>query len=211
MTMRALMLASILLAACIAQPYRSTSLAPWTPPADMDQDLNAFLEYLAVEGLAWIRSQREGLRPGSAALTGEQRDRLAPYFRAETLDAVRYRLVERIENPDFYADLAAQGIDAPLDFSRMAGITFIDTIAIALPDPTEQELIELLFHEAVHVAQYRHLGEESFIAQYVQGWAGNGFDYFSIPLEQQAYALQWRFERGELFSVEEYLQGALLH
>lgn len=207
--MRAMMLASILLAACIGQPYRSSGLAPWTPPADMDQDLNAFLEYLAIEGLAWIRSQREGLRPGSAALTGEQRDRLAPYFETETLDAVRYRLVERIDNPDFYADLAAEGIDAPLDFARMAGITFIDTIAIALPDPNEQELIDLLFHEAVHVAQYRQLGEESFIEQYVQGWAQNGFDYFAIPLEQQAYALQGRFETGEVFSVEQYLEGAL--
>jgi hypothetical protein len=207
--MPALMLASILLAACIAPTYRSSGLEPWTPPADMDQDLNAFLEYLAIEGLAWIRSQRESLRPGAAALRDEQRARLAPYFEAETLDAVRYRLVERIGNPDFYADLAVQGIEAPLDFSRMAGITFIDTIAIALPDLTEQALIELLFHEAVHVAQYRYLGEAAFVERYVQGWADNGFDYFSIPLERQAYALQGRFETGEVFSVEAYLEMVL--
>lgn len=203
------MLASILLSACIAPSYRSSGLEPWTPPADMDQDLNAFLEYLAIEGLAWISSQRELLRPTSVGLSTAQRDRLESYFQAETLDAIRYRLVDGIDNPGFYADLAAQGIEPPLDFSRMVGIAFIDTIAISQPNLDEQALIELLFHEAVHVAQYRHLGEESFIEQYVQGWARNGFDYFSIPLEQQAYALQGRFETGEVFSVEAYLETVL--
>ena len=198
-----------MLASCISPDYESAGLAPWTPPAEVDQDLNTFLEYLAAEGLAWIRSQRALLRPESARLSAGQRKRLEPYFETETLDALRYRLVDGIDNPGFYADLAARGIEPPLDFSRMAGIAFVDTIAIARPGLDEDTLIELLFHEAVHVAQYRLLGEEAFIGRYVRGWAENGFDYFAIPLERQAYALQGRFETGEVFSVEPYLEMVL--
>ncbi|MDX1480669.1 MAG: hypothetical protein R3315_03280 [Woeseiaceae bacterium] len=203
--MRALLVAAILLAACVAQPQRSAG--PWTPPPAMQDDPAAFLDYLTREGLAWIRAERERLRPGAAELSPEQRAHFAAYFEPATLDAVRYRVVDRIDNPGFYADLARQGIDPPLDFTRMAGIAFIDTIAIARHEVDDADLTRLLFHEAVHVAQYRQLGDEAFMDAYVQGWAYNGFDYFSIPLEREAYRLEARFSVGEVFSVERSLAG----
>ena len=200
-TMRALFIAAILLTACVAQPQRSAG--PWTPPPAMQDDPAAFLDYLAREGLAWIRAERERLRPGAAELSAEQRSRLESHFEAATLDAVRFRVVDRIENPGFYDDLARQGIEAPLDFTQMAGIAFIDTIAIARHEVDAADLTRLLFHEAVHVAQSRELGAEAFIDEYIGGWAENGFDYFSIPLEREAYRLEARFSAGDVFSVEQ--------
>ena len=40
------------------------------------------------------------------------------------------------------------------------------------------------------------------------GWASNGFDYFSIPLEKTAYAMQSRFQTGKhiAFSVEQHIE-----
>lgn len=166
-------------------------------------DLNDFLSYLMTEGSSWILSRREILRPSSVTLSDEYRDRYAPYFRPETLDRVRYQFVDKIENPGFYDELSERGIDIPLDFSRMDGITFVDTISVSRRNMRELDLTRLLFHESVHVAQYDHLGMERFISQYVHGWANNGFNYFAIPLEMQAYELERRFAWGEIFSVED--------
>ena len=60
-----------------------------------------------------------------------------------------------------------------------------------------------LFHEMVHVAQYRVLGLRRFADLYVKGFF-NGGGYEGIPLEQQAYELETRFSRNpkEKFSVE---------
>ena len=68
------------------------------------------------------------------------------------------------------------------------------------PAPT----LALIFHECVHVAQYQILGVGEFIRRYVEGWAANGYEYASIPLEVDAYALQGRFETSPNapFSVE---------
>jgi hypothetical protein len=108
---------------------------------------------------------------------------------------VRIVLVPRIQNPAFFATFAGQGITALLDFREMAGITFIDTILVSQDkaDLSDTGLVSLLFHEAVHVLQYQHLGLERFMREYVIGWAQAGFSYPDIPLERQAYALQDRF------------------
>ena len=191
---------SVLLA-CV-QTNRSAGYG-WTPPPDMTQPLDEFLAYLITEGSAWIQTQRDVLRPGAAELGDGHSERFGPYFRPDTLKSVRYRLVDKIENPGFYRDLAERGIEIPLDFSRMVGITFDDTISISKRKLRRKYLTRLLFHECVHVAQYRRLGVEAFIDRYVHGWADKGFNYFTIPLERQAYELERRFAQGELFSVED--------
>jgi hypothetical protein len=51
----------------------------------------------------------------------------------------------------------------------------------------------LLFHELVHVEQYRQLGIPRFAELYVRGFlSGGGYD--GIPLEINAYDLGSRFE-----------------
>ena len=53
----------------------------------------------------------------------------------------------------------------------------------------------LLFHEFVHVEQYRRLGISRFAELYVRGFLGGG-GYDGIPLEVNAYSL------GSPFSVQ---------
>ena len=205
--MRILLLASILLAACVAGPYRTGEISPWTPPNDMDAD--EFISYLVAEGTDWVQLQRNALHPSAGELPDDLKKQYSAYFEPETLESIRYQLVNRIEDPGFYSDLAEQGVEIPLDFRKMDGIAFVDTIAIARRNHDERDWARLLFHESVHVAQYRYLGEAEFMSQYVQGWADNGFNYFGIPLERQAYELDRRFAHGEVFSVEQIVAESL--
>jgi hypothetical protein len=60
----------------------------------------------------------------------------------------------------------------------------------------------LLFHELVHVEQYRQLGVPRFAELYVSGFLSSG-SYEAIPLEVNAYALGARYENdsAQHFSV----------
>jgi hypothetical protein len=88
------------------------------------------------------------------------------------------------------------------DFTKMAAITFIDTVVFH--EPIENRL---LFHELVHVAQYEKLGLAEFAAKYVNGFLTGG-SYETIPLEQNAYELDARFAEvpGSAFSVQDEIQ-----
>ncbi len=81
----------VVVSACVTQSQRSIETLRWTPPTQLD--LDAFLSDLITEGTAWIRSERQRLRPTAGALESSDRERFATYFRAETLDSVRYQVV----------------------------------------------------------------------------------------------------------------------
>jgi hypothetical protein len=171
------------------------------------QDL---ISYLILEGTQWVAKQRDHHRPLGRRLTEKEWTALAPYYSANILETVVIRSVPVIENPDFYQTLSASGPPIPLDFSQMDGITFIDTIAIQEQQSRAawKAWLSLLFHECVHVCQYKLLGLERFIEQYIRGWASNGRDYYAIPLEVHAYRLQHAFEtNGSIFSVEELVRS----
>ena len=70
----------------------------------------------------------------------------------------------------------------------MAAITFFDTVV-----SHETFTDALLFHELVHVEQYRQLGVPKFADLYLRGFVNRG-GYFEIPLEQQAYMLGRQYE-----------------
>ena len=116
---------------------------------------------------------------------------------------VRLAAVPVIQNPPFYADLEHAGIQIPLDFRQMTGITFIDTILVseAVPIPPS-EWLPLLFHELVHVLQYQELGLNRFVQLYVHGWAEGGFRYEDIPLERDAYELDAKFRSAPAHSFD---------
>jgi hypothetical protein len=170
--------------------------------------MEELLQYFIREGAAWARSQRDILRPGAVALSSQLKKFYSAHFAADTLSAVRLCFLPVIPNPTFYADLGRRGISIPLDFTQMEGITYDDTFVITQSSSNPNVLAPLLFHECVHVAQYKCLGVDGFMEQYVRGWVDNGLDYFSIPLEREAYELQRRFTEGEPFSVDEELAGA---
>lgn len=169
------------------------------------------IDFLIDNGRQWIIKQRELYRPQAAKLPMEIRQKLEPYFQIDNLNLVRVRWVRLIQNPDFYRQLEQSGLEIPLDFSETSGITFDDTILLAVAEKDSDNLSSLYFHECVHVVQYRMLGIDEFIKRYIIGWAENGFDYYSIPLEKQAFDLEKRFMEfpTESFSVEMEVKRSL--
>src|SRR6266478_5301461 len=86
------------------------------------------------------------------------------FFRPELLGSTRAVVLEnqRVGNPDFYPELEAVGFRNLPDFSGMAAITFNDVIVSHEPFGSP-----LLFHELVHVEQYKQLGVDRFAELYV--------------------------------------------
>lgn len=171
-----------------------------------------FLPVFIREGTSWVLTQRSSMRRTAEPLTSDAVGVLAPYFPAEVLGNARLCFVDEIQNPPFYVALVSQGIDVPLDFRLMAGITFVDTIVVAkrfLPS-SPHEFLVLLFHELVHVVQYSVLSPERFVPEYVLGWANASQVYAKIPLEVQAYELAARFASSfpTAFSVEEEVRSS---
>jgi hypothetical protein len=93
-----------------------------------------------------------------------------------------------VANPEFYPMLRNLGFNNLPDQSSMAAITFSDKVVshVHFTDG-------LLFHELVHVEQYRQLGIPLFAELHVLGFV-NGGSYEAIPLEVNAYALGGRYE-----------------
>jgi hypothetical protein len=174
----------------------------------MPDDLVAWLNE---QGCAWVLRERALHRPASNPLPDDLKSSLAPFFGAAILDGARWRHVPGIQNPPFLDQAIGMGVPGDaIDFSAMAGITFQDTMLLTsvVPPGTDAGTKALVFHELVHVVQYTVLGLDSFVQQYVEGLALGGFDYFAIPLEIVAYALQARYmvNPQEGFSVEDLLR-----
>ena len=162
------------------------------------------IEYLIAEGQSWVLEQRELHRPAVIPLDALVREKFNPFFEDAVLNEGRFKGVPAIQNPSFYAELEAMGQSIPLDFTAMHGITFIDTVLLSQRFG-QTSFPGLLFHELVHVVQYRILGVAEFVTRYVRGWAENGYRYEAIPLERDAYELQHRYEANpnQPFSVRE--------
>ena len=152
---------------------------------------------------AWIEAERSARRPGGRALSAAEIDALKSFIPLAVLQDVRVASVRVIQNPPFYADLERAGIEIPLDFRQMTGITFMDTILVAEAAPIpSSEWLPLLFHELVHVLQYQELGLDRFVKLYVLGWAAGGFRYEDIPLERDAYELDGKFRAAPTESFD---------
>lgn len=147
----------------------------------------------------YITTQRETYLPTGIPLTAQQRLAVEGCFVPEVIDGARLVVLKnkRVQNPDFYPQLLQLGFRNLPDFGLMAAITFSDVVVSHVPFTNG-----LLFHELVHVEQYRQLGVPRFSELYVRGFlSGGGYD--GIPLEINAYALGAKFEANprQLFSV----------
>ena len=156
----------------------------------------------------YIHAQREHYLGRSAPLSFSE---LWHRFFAET-DLQRIRAVQagasdplavanaaatgRVPNPPFYADLESLGFTGLPNFAHMPAITFDDVVVFHEPLTPQ-----LIFHELVHVVQYRLLGVQEFARLYVRGYLRGG--YAGTPLEICAYELDGRFIMGSVgFDVE---------
>jgi hypothetical protein len=154
-----------------------------------------------------ISAQRENYALRAQPLSAQQRATVAAFFSAELLGNTRLLLLqgERVANPEFYPMLRGLGFKNLPDQSAMAAITFCDVVVSHEPFSEG-----LLFHEHMHVEQYRQLGIHHFSELHVRGFL-NGGSYEAIPLEMDAYALEERFRsdsrRG--FSVQQEVARSL--
>lgn len=137
----------------------------------------------------YITDQQQQYRNRATPLTQEQMKVVSNFFREDVLSArVLVLQNERVRNPEFYPMLRHLGFSNLPDQTRMTAITFSDVIV-----SHESFTKSLLFHELVHVEQYRQLGIPRFAELYVRGFLdGGGYD--GIPLEVNAYSLGARFE-----------------
>jgi hypothetical protein len=154
----------------------------------------------------YIRVQREKYYGRAVPLTFSELWKR--FFSASDLERIRAlqaggssataksAVVDRVPNPPFYADLEKLGFTGLPDFTTMAAITFDDVVVFH--DPLTPQLI---FHELVHVVQYRLLGVDEFARLYVRGYLHGGYE--GTPLEICAYELDGRFIMGSVgFDVE---------
>jgi hypothetical protein len=149
----------------------------------------------------YISMQRRKYSPRAVPLTAQQRAVVAAFYAPELLGSTRLLVLrgERVSNPDFYPMLRSLGFKNLPDQSAMAAITFCDVVVSHEPFSDG-----LLFHELVHVEQYRQLGIPRFAELYVRGFMTGG-SYEAIPLEVNAYTLEDRFRRAprQGFSVQQ--------
>lgn len=159
-----------------------TMAMPQLSPGQIDQVSGAVAEYIA--------AQRERFVSQSAKLSNAQKAAVGGFFRADLLETTQVVVLEkkRIGNPDFYPMLIGMGFSNLPDFARMEAVTLRDVVAFHGP-----VTMGTLFHELVHVEQYRQLGVPSFSELYVRGFLKGG-GYYGIPLEINAYELGARFE-----------------
>ena len=109
--------------------------------------------------------------------------------------------IGRVPNPPFYAELEKLGFIGLPNFATMPAITFDDVVVFHEPLTPQ-----LIFHELVHVVQYRLLGVDEFARLYVRGYLRGG--YAGTPLEVCAYELDGRFIMGSVgFDVEAEVRG----
>ena len=125
------------------------------------------------------------------------------------VDMQRIRVVqpgqERVPNPPFYPELEKLGFSGLPDFTKMAAITFDDVVVFHEPLTPQ-----LIFHEMVHIVQYRLLGIDDFARLYVRGYLQGGYD--GTPLEICAYELDGRFIMGSVgFDVESEVRSWIVN
>jgi hypothetical protein len=171
--------------------------------------LQIFVPVVAGKVHDWIESQHAEHLAGARPLTDREGMALSVHFAAETLAQARVARVERVPSPAFFGGILKQlefiGKRVHFNFAAAAGITFGECILIVDPGVP----INLLFHEMVHVEQYRILGMKEFARAYVQGIVDSNFMYEQIPLEAIAFEMTARFKAGETVMVSAELQGWL--
>lgn len=127
-------------------------------------------------------------RRNARKLTVREHDAMAAFFPADLLHRARIATPMQTLQPPRIQKLATIfGMETLLTPEATAAITFNHVIAHFGPLS-----LRTLFHELVHVEQYKQLGVRRFARLYVRGFLWTGA-YESISLEVQAYELEGRY------------------
>jgi hypothetical protein len=154
----------------------------------------------------YIAQNRLRLQPATRPIEPAHQASLCGFFSSDLLSCVRV-IQNPIPNPPLHSLAQTLGLEDLPDMSTAGAITFVELIVY--PDDLS---LATLFHELVHIAQYRALGLARFARLYVRGYLESGA-YEGIPLEQQAFALEARFTRKPeaSFSVEDEVNHWRIH
>ena len=146
----------------------------------------------------YIAYHRNRLWPVGRTIDEQIQTQLGGFFPQAVLAETRVAQAV-LPDPAFYPLVKSLGFRGLLQMSSIGAITLVDVVAYP-----EELGLGTLFHELVHVVQYRVLGLRRFAELYVRGFLLRG-GYEGIPLEQQAYQLEAQFDEspGTVFSVEE--------
>jgi hypothetical protein len=146
---------------------------------------------------AWLRSRRNMYRPSGHLLRDHELAAFEDFFEPRTLREVRVSRVEEFRPWPLEKTLRRVGFGGIMWSRAVAGIALVDTVVIVTPTAHERNLssLSLLFHELVHIEQYRVLGVRGFLREYIGGWLAAGRSYEEIPLEVQAFELTERYDQ----------------
>ena len=138
--------------------------------------------------------QREKALPFAVPLSPEQRATMDGFFLPQVLDTARLLVLggTHAENLSLSPQMRQMGFTKLPCILKTAAVTFCDVVVSHQPFSDG-----LLFHELVHVEQYRQLGIARFAWLYVSGFLFCG-GYDGIPLELNAYQLGGKFESSPL-------------
>lgn len=165
---------------------------------------SGLLAFLLSWPVAWfIRYSQRRLMPAAKPLDATAILEMKGYFPSGDLTGVAVIIQDPlpIGNPPFASVARWLGYEFP-SMEHVRAITLDQSIAAR-----ENMTPSLLFHEMVHVVQYRLLGVTEFARLYVRGFLRAG-SYVEIPLERCAYDLEFRFEvEGVPFDVEREVQA----
>ena len=108
----------------------------------------------------YISAQRDLHLTRAIPLTAQQKASVQGFFRPQLLDTALLLVLhgERVANPAFYTSLRSLGFSNLPDQSAMRAITFYDVVVSHGPLSNG-----LLFHELVHVEQYRQLAIQALL------------------------------------------------
>ena len=127
-------------------------------------------------------------RRNARKLTVREFDAMAAFFPTDLLHRVRLATPAQPLRPPRIQTLATIfGMETLLTPEATAAITFNHVIA-----HFGSLSLRTLFHELVHVEQYKQLAVRGFARLYVRGFLRTGA-YESIPLEVHAYELDGRY------------------
>jgi hypothetical protein len=161
--------------------------------------LRPFAPLLGWAAAGYIEQNAARYRLQARKLTIREHEALGRFMPADLLHRARVAQAPLPQPPKIQWIATILRLDALVNPELTVAITFNNVIVHSEPIS-----MRTLFHELVHVEQYKQLGVSKFARRYVRGYLQDG-KYEDIPLEMHAYELDERYAAnpGIPFSVRE--------
>lgn len=156
--------------------------------------LRPFAPLLAVAAARYIEQNAARYRPEARKLTIREHEALGRFMTADLLHRARVAQAPLPQPPKIQWIATVLRLDAVVNPGLTVAITFNNVIVHEEPIS-----MRTLFHELVHVEQYKQLGVTKFARRYVGGFLRDG-KYEDIPLEKHAYELDERYAASPAIS-----------